>query len=379
MIGWKKTLRFALPGTVLLALAGCAAPVVVGLGPRLGASQEDELRARDFAPAAAILSGFDPLRREIVWQPGDRLLFGLRAEDGDRAVVRFGLLTALTPRLRNTRAVLVETGGAPFAPHEGPDGALVVWHGFSPSDSADRRVAVPERQVTRFRVGEGGTTVTIVGGDYVLIAADSFDEQARHVDTRFLLVKSAILERGFYAGAAQFAELIEQYGLPGPDGWALDERERGPMLAKAMQFIAAGLDFGTLIWECRGARPALRVVLPQPNFFSLLLTLRCKIEMSFAAGAGAESGGPWPESAALRPIIRLPLLLSANRQDPVRCDLLVGHTLAPLHLSGGVIGADVMKLAEPHRRLHVRLLAARFGPGEEQNRLLQPPAPDDQH
>jgi len=302
----------------LAMLHGCAgAPPPQPPDPKTAPA----VSAAEFPAAASLLQGFSAPDGDQAWRAGDAVLLALRLQD--HGEVRRWLL-----RLRVSDAQARDEHGEPRAPESW---SIVV-------DGAPQH----------FESGLAHVDALVTDADGKELGASSLD------------VPRDFLAKGFVAACTQ----VEGLGVLTTDsGMRITGLFQVQPLVEAMVSVVAL--FGIVLQNDTLA-PILWEVVDRPSVFSVLFHGGVTATLSPRFQETVRATTTPPQLSPGDPAWVVPLTLLVNGAPALYCDLLVGRSVPPLHLTGGIVGADAQRPGDPDLRFQFAVLAAHRG---------DPPAP----
>ncbi|MCA8964910.1 MAG: hypothetical protein H6838_11270 [Planctomycetes bacterium] len=290
----------------LLLVSACAGAPNVNLAPGPAS-----LTAAEFPGAARLLDGFSPFTFASEWVPGDTVLYGLRLRRGDQQQ-RWLLRLHLDE---------VDAGGAPLR------WDLQVNGGLQRFESALSRV-----------------TATVADADGNVLGG-SRPQMPRD-----------FLARGF----APACEQVRAYREDHPEaeaGQGFYEGVDARLLAEAVVSAMALLD---TVRNDPLLSPILWQVVQRPSLLSVIGNLGVSVVVQPRFLRATETVPPiseMPHGA----VWRVPIDLFVNDAPALVAELVVGTSLPPFGVGGGILAAIARHPSDPEVEFEVLLLAARRG------------------
>lgn len=310
----------SLSAAMLVGAAGCS------VAPR----QTAELEIRHVAPVEPdrFAAGRELLTGEMApqtgeqWLPGDSVLLGVALDAGNIQAEWYIRATAV-------QKVTMSLDG----------------HSFNLRDSVRVRRSGSEDEWVR------------VEYDVVVVEIELFDSRAQLLSMTSAMMPEVCLQHGLYeyieqtlAGVNPFetgAVLLDHSGelLAGEDlrravaGWIA--------IMKLPEFLQRDRGMEQLIWR----------IIDRPGLLSILANRGIQMEVGLnGADARPEYFGIGKQTA-----YRVPVALSLNGRQAVRCEIVVTRGDPPFGPCNGLVALDAMHPNDPSQRLAVRLLAAQRG------------------
>ena len=359
-----------LPGFVVVLIAEA---LIAGCSPKaappinlLAKSPDEETRLDEaFRSAAKILSGFDPSDPSGQWRIGDRILLGFQIDKGGGRTVRFVLIelkSGALPQGANVFVIAakdapppdaqpaesVSAGSRPKSIYvrlaEGDDPALV---GRLPARAWGLRVTMTET---------GGKEDSVHrDSDAVLIAVQVFDESGRKMQAAGTLAPEAYLRGGLFASC----ELLRRKDA----GEAVPEADLMDAFANLLTSLYG---LGEVIRETPPLARIIRPILPPPPIWALLVPPSLGLSILDKESKLTNDERSLPALGGGRRAYLLPVSLTINKEDAIRCVLSVADPAPPFHLCAGVAGIDGAQVQDPSCMFTMRLLAARRSEAQPQ-------------
>ncbi len=303
-----------------------------------------------FAPGRRILSGFDAPAPTGEWQVGDRILFGLRIDQGDEGLVRFILLELKSGVLPPDTDVIIGPAGA--APAADDPSIKTVYVPLSDGDAVELRGRLPGRRWsvwTTFTDKAGKEHRITRDSDPVFLAVHVYDDDARKIKSAGTLAPEAYLRRGLYAACVAAMERATQHH---------DDRAGAPVEFADVLPLLYG--FGQTIADTPNLTEIIKALVPMPSLWSLLVR-GGRIDCSARVGLGEVTNEDRPLAAIIhaRGAYRFPIDIEVNAEPSLRCLLSVVTPAPPFHLCAGIVGLDGVQAKDASHRFALRLLAAR--------------------
>lgn len=299
----------------LVLLSGCASRPAVTLTPvaPITAESSSLFDQHTLDAASSILNGFD-LGPDSTpdWTPGDSILLGLSIQSKDSRIVRL---------------LKVEAGDSRFSP-----GSYNVTLAFAKT----RKITISSFLFP--------TTITL------------YDENGKQLSQSRGEFPSDCVTRGVYLCELASIERRES-GLPMPippdEFLAIPDEQVNEMGRRQIWILA--------IAPSMGKNPALsrllRPIVNTPSIFSYLFGANVSI-----SNVGLpQRDTPLALADRAFPSISTAMRLAINSKPALEGTLRAVPIVAPIYLCGGVTAVDANNPAEPDRRVHIRLLAAKRG------------------
>ena len=339
----------------LSLLSGCAAarhrPAPDTLPPQTTAQDE-------FPRAAQILQGIDPAAGDSEWRIGDRLLYGIRLQDGETTTTRYALVTLKTPVLPDGTRIRVHASPAPpdwtGQPH---DGLVDVYHASASPGQRTLTAHRLARTITITTAGKERGDVT-AASDMMVVAVDLYDEAARPIACSFACVPEALLRGGLYGYARAEARYLAKYH--DPTLASLTPQEQETISRKAVDLVTTLQALYAMLWTCPNLEPILKTLITPPSLLSIIWhrgadvtfqLARCDRLAEVSTGSAAGTNG----------VLTVPVRITVNGEPRLDTNLEVLPPAPPRQLAGGVVGINARSVPLPQVALHVKLLAARRG------------------
>src|SRR5262245_12242993 len=313
-VGSLAALRLAVAAApmalTLVALHGCAgAPPPSPPDPTTAPA----VPAAEFPGADRLLQGFSAPDGDPAWRAGDTVLLALRLQD--HAEVRRWLL-----RLRVLHAQANDAQGQPLP--------LENW-----SIDVD---GTPQQ----FAAALARIDATVADADGKILGISTLD------------VPRDFLDKGFGAACTQ----VEALGmLSTGSGTLVSGTFHLQPLVEAMVSVVAL--FGIVLQNDTLA-PILWEVVDKPSVFSVLWHGGAKATLTPRFQETVRAATTPPQLPPGDPAWVVPLTLLVNDAPALYCDLLVGSSAPPLHLTGGIVGGDAQRPGDPDLRFQFAVLAA---------------------